>query len=456
MKLTTKHSKSKNVLKIRTLNKKQFKQLDFTNTGFENKKGQMIVHNGILYVSTTDTKTPDDWRDLGQQLTQKIKSTKATHASMIVPDKILQFAEGLLLADYNFDNYKSKKDETKEVTLQLINPSEDLKPVIKEAKARIAAQFLTRDWVNTTPEDAHADSIEKAVRKMFKGTDIEVDVYGEKHLEKLNMNGHLAVNRASRHKAKTIKLTYKPTIMQWMSTTKKPKHHVFVGKGLTYDSGGLSIKPGSSMTNMKSDKAGAMTLIGLMDYLSKQGCPHKVTAYIALAENMIDGTAYKPDDVLTMKNGKTVHVKNTDAEGRLVLFDNLVLAEEENKKATTIHSLATLTGAAVYQFDGACGLVGFNDKLKEQVIASGKKADEIYMNAEFHKNMMKGVDDELADLSNTGTANMGCQKAGLFLTNALTEKAKKKYVHHDIAGPAFVKGFGTGFGVRTLIEFLKN
>jgi leucyl aminopeptidase len=296
---------------------------------------------------------------------------------------------------------------------------------------------------------------------MFKGPDfddtVDIKIYRGKDLKTLNMNGHLAVNRASRHEALTIKLTFTPKNYK--------KHYVFVGKGLTYDSGGLSIKPGNHMTTMKADKAGAMTVWGLMKYIKENPSEikNKVTVYMGVAENMIDGSAYKPDDILTMKNGKTVHVKNTDAEGRLVLFDNLCLAEEENKDITAIYSLATLTGAAVYQFgDEAAGMVGFNDKMKKEIKKIGNKTGEIFMDAEFHKYMLDGVNDTTADLSNTGTPNQGCQKAGLFLTNALTKKTKKKYLHLDIAGPAFVKkGFGsnpenaTGFGVRTLISLVK-
>lgn len=148
--------------------------------------------------------------------------------------------------------------------------------------------------------------------------------------------------------------------------------------------------------------------------------------------------------------------------GDMVLFDSLCLAQEDNKKLDKIYSIATLTGAAVNAFGNeAAAMVGFNDGLKTEVKTAGEEAGEIFINAEFHKYMMKGVDDSLADLSNTGTPRMGCQKAGLFLTNAITKKNKNKFLHLDIAGPAFAekewgtnKAGGTGFGVRTLIKLL--
>lgn len=424
-----------------------------TPIGFTGKKGEIKLDGKRIVVGTKGMKDGEDWRELGVKLVKFLESNSIEETFIKVPKKCGDFVEGLQLGSYKFDKYKSKKEKSKLKQINL-NSDSDFEQVVIDAIDRANATIITRDWVNTTPEDANSDTITKAVVKMFKDTDVQVEILDESFLKSQGMNAHLAVNRASRHEAKTIKLTYKPKFQL--------KHHVFVGKGLTYDSGGLSIKPGSSMTTMKADKAGAMTLLGFMDYIAKHGSKNKITCYLGLAENMIDGSAYKPDDVLTAMNGKTIHVKNTDAEGRLVLFDNLCLAQKENKDIDTIHTLATLTGAAVYQFGDEVGaLVGFNDKLKKKVQKAGLKAGEIHMNAEFHKYMLDGVKDSVADLSNTGTKNMGCQKAGLFLSNAINKKNNKKYVHWDIAGPAFVdSAFGhnpsgaTGFGVRTLINFV--
>lgn len=444
-------------ISVKFLNKKTLKSTkDSTlkHSGFEAKKNQMVLSGNILYVGTEGIKKDiEDWRILGVKVTQKLNSLKTKSATIEVPEKCAEFVEGLQLGAYTFDKYKSEKKPSKLKTITLTSKS-NIKQTVNRAVSAAKATCHTRDWVNTTPEEANSDTIAKAVKKMFKGTDVKVTIYGEDFLTKKGMNAHLAVNRASRHEAKTIKLTYEPK--------KFKEHHVFVGKGLTYDSGGLSIKPENHMTTMKADKGGAMTVWGMMSYIAEHGSDSKVTVYMGIAENMIDGSAYKPDDVLTAMNGKTIHVKNTDAEGRLVLFDNLCLAQDQNKDITTIHTLATLTGAAVYQFgDETAGLVGFNDKLKNRVKKAGTKAGEIFMNAEFHKFMMEGVKDELADLSNTGTSGMGCQKAGLFLTNAITKKNTKKYVHWDIAGPAFVDkpwghnpAGGSGFGVRSLINYV--
>lgn len=446
-------SKKKANIKVSFLNKNKKTKLKYDN--FQGKKGQILFVKNTLFVGTNGAKTPDDWREIGYAISKKANSLNAKTLSIEVPKKSDAFIEGLFLGVYSFNKYKSSTKKPKLQTIYLDCKS-NIRKTIKLAQIKVNAQFLTRDWVNTTPEEANSDSISKAVKKMFKNSpNVKVTVYGEKELTKFGMRGHLAVNRASRHEAKTVKIEYNPK-------GKVKKHIILVGKGLTYDSGGLSIKPGVHMTTMKADKAGAMTVWGIIKGLSKIGSSTKVTAYMGMAENMIDGSAYKPDDVITMMNGKKVHIQNTDAEGRIVLFDNLCLAQKENKKFDEIYTFATLTGAAVYQFGNeTTAMVGFNDDLKSKIKKHGDKEGEIFMNAEFHKYMLDGVNDSLADLTNTGSAGMGCQKAGLFLTNAITKKNKDKYLHLDIAGPAFVeKPFGTnpaggtGFGVRTFLRYL--
>lgn len=456
MKITVSNKKSD--VTVEFLNKKSLKNTKsktLKTTGFKAGNGEMIVDGNVLYVGTDGVKDAEDWRVIGVKITEKLKGMNIKKASIKVPENCGAFVEGLQLGDYNF-SYKSDAPKSNLKTISLVSKKKIIKTV-SDSVAKANATCHVRDWVNTMPEVAHSASIAKAVKKMFKGTNIKVTVYDEDFLAKKGMNAHLAVNRASRHEAKTIKLEYVPK-----GANKSTKHHVFVMKTLTYDSGGLSIKGGDHMVTMKADKAGGMVGWGVMKAISELGCPHKVTVYMGVAENMIGGNAYKPDDILTAMNGKTIHVKNTDAEGRLVLADNLCLAQKENKDLDYIYTFATLTGAAVYQFgDETAALVGFNDKLKHKIKKAGEGAGEIYMNAEFHKYMMDGVDDDLADVSNTGTHGMGCQKAGLFLTNFINKKNKMKYVHVDIAGPSFIsKPFGhnpsgaTGFGVRTILNHL--
>ena len=395
-----------------------------------------------LYVYA-DKKT--DWRQLGFDLANYL-SKFDTDFHIKLPKNNKEFVEGVILGSYEYSKKSDKKKSNSKLNLiGLIN---------KKGSKAAEAQNFVRDLVNSPPNEINSITLKDLILEEFHMKDtkfkIYTDFYEEFEMADLGMNGHLAVNAASENPALTIKLSFKP---------ENPKRKiVLVGKGLTYDSGGLDIK--THMETMKLDKSGAMTLIGLMKYISECGSENEIICYLGIAENMVDSRSYRADDIITMMNGKTVEVKNTDAEGRLVLFDNLTLAEKENKDADEFHSLATLTGAAINAFGAEVApLVGFNDKLKKKIIKSGKKVDEIFINAEFHKYMMDGVNGSITDLVNTGTPTMGCQKAGLFLTNALTKKGRKKYVHWDIAGPAFAespfgtnKKGGTGFGVRTLIE----
>lgn len=456
----------KSKLNVKFLIKKKAETIPSVAILGESFKMHTDVAAGNVYVLRKEDMTQDDWRESGFNLMQHLNNLDIESVDIVVPTRCEAFLEGLILGDYNFQNYKSepKSNILNEIILYpdvLKNTNnEDIEQCIYKATVRANAQCLTRDMVNGTAEDMTAITITNAIDDMFADVDnITVTKYDESELSKLEMNGHLAVNRASPNPAMTVKLTYTP---QGLRRSDFSKHVILIGKGLTYDSGGLSIKPTDSMVNMKCDKAGAMTVLGIMKGLAEIGSPYYVTAYIALAENMINGHAYKPGDVLTMKNKKTVHVKNTDAEGRLVLFDNIVLAEEENPDFDEMYTFATLTGAALAAFGvEAAGMVGFAGGMKDTVKEIGLEEGEIFCNAEFHKFMLDGVDDELADLSNTGTKYQGCHKAGLFLTNALTEEGKKKYLHLDIAGPAFAdKPFGTnqsggtGFGVRTFLSYL--
>ena len=422
------------------------------NVVFNQTDKKIQQKGGMLFVGTKGINDSEDWRVLGFKLVNYCRNNDIKEINITILEDCQEFLEGTILGQYEY-NLKKKRDY-KEVK---INYNVD-NNILKRAKAVSYSQNIVRDLVNTPPNIANADYILEQVQNRFCETNISVELYDNDKLTELNMRGHLAVNAASNQNPMTIKLSYEP-----QELNQDTKHHIFVGKGLTYDSGGLSIKPTNSMVNMQADKAGAMTLIGLMEYLKNNEGNSKVTCYIALAENMINENSYRPGDILTMKNGKTVKINNTDAEGRLVLFDNICLAQEQNKSFTSMTSIATLTGSAVVQFGNeAAGLVSFNNKLKRKIQKAGNKQGEIFLDAPFHKYMLDGVKDDIADLSNTGTPTMGCQKAGLFLTEAVKKKNKNKFIHIDIAGPAFVdKGFGsnpkgaTGFGVRTLIELVK-
>ena len=439
-------------------NAKSFKKKDVLKRfGFTGKKDDFVCIDGNKFIfGITGIKIADDWRLLGYKVGKelaKVKTIKKVFFKKDLPKNSKELIEGILLSDYSFTKYKTKKEKKKNITFHLSNFNQ-LKNIVKQATAAINAQNFARDLVNTPAEDMHQSSILKIVEDTFKKTSVKVEAYNEKKLIKLGMNAHVAVSRASIYKAMTIKLTYEPK--------KYDKNIVLVGKGLVYDTGGLNIKTGGHMLTMKIDKAGAMTYLALMQYISKMGSKNKITVYLALADNAIDGNAYRPDDVFTMKCGKNVHIGNTDAEGRLVLADNLTLAEEENPKLDEIYTAATLTGAAIAAFGNhSAALVGFNQKMKNKMIKAGKITDEIFVNAPFDKYMMKAMKHDIADLTNLSNTPgvQGCQTAGEFLTHALKKETQNKFLHCDFAGPVYAsKPWGTnpknatGFGVRTFIE----
>lgn len=435
--------------------------------GFKARKNEVVFINNEIILGINKARSEEDWRRIGFNLGNYINkelpnSSKFLFSTPINENKSQSFFEGILLSNYKFNTFKTNKKKIVEKIIYFnidkkISKKSIMNNILKSAKRKTNGQFITRDLINTPPNYANSSTILEETLKIFKDSKVDVSFYQDTDLEKLNMNGHLAVNQASKERAITIKLEITPKNYK--------KHLVFVGKGLTYDTGGLSLKPSNHMTTMKSDKAGAITLLGMMYSLKhNKENKNKITCYLALAENAIGFDAYKPDDILVMKNGKTVHVKNTDAEGRIVLFDNLCLAQEENNKIDELFSVATLTGAAVYQFgDEAAGIVGHNKKIKNKIIKTGKNEGEIFCNAELHEYVIEGTKkDDIADIDNLGESykNMGCQKGAIFLMESITKKNINKYTHLDIAGPAFVnKPFGTnpsgatGFAVRTLTEY---
>ncbi len=372
--------------------------------------------------------------------------------------------EGTLLGSYTFDNYKSKKEKKKKQEL-IICIQEDapvldnieLNSILEESKIISKAVNKARDMVNTTPGDFYPEVMANLAKKLAKDAKIDCKIKGEKFLEKNGMNAMLSVGRASIHESKLIHLSYKPKEARGKI--------VLVGKGLTYDSGGLSLKPADYMVTMKSDKGGGCAVLATIWAIAKLDLPFEVHAVIGAVENMIGGDAYKPDDVLVAKNGKTIEVRNTDAEGRLVLADCLCYAQDEIDEIDYIFDYATLTGACVVGVGQyTTGIMGNNEKLKQSTVESAHKSGEFATSLDFNRYLRKTIKSQIADISNIASTRYGgAITAGLFLDNFVYEENKDKWIHFDIAGPAFVEsawGYNphgaSGAGVRMTIEFLKN
>ena len=372
--------------------------------------------------------------------------------------------EGMMLGAYSFTRYKSKKSKTaiKEVTISMEGYGkyeislESASRAEHNGEIAASATNFSRDIVNTTPEDCYPETLAKIARKIAKNSALECHILKPTALKKQKMNALLSVARASRHRPRVIHLAHKP---------KNPKAVVsIVGKGLTYDSGGLSLKPSDFMVTMKSDKSGGSAVLGIMKAISEMNLPIEVHGFVGAVENMIGGDAYKPDDVLKAKNGKTIEVRNTDAEGRLVLADVLCYAQQE-VEADYLFDMATLTGACVVGVGHyTSGVMGNSEKVIDKVLESAFNAGELATKLDFNRYLAKSLKSEIADICNiSNTRYGGAITAGQFLSEFIDEKHTNKWAHIDIAGPAFVESVwgenphgASGAGVRMMIRLIEK
>ena len=393
-----------------------------------------------------------------------IKSIKL--ASYIASCQKLSFealAEGFLLGSYEFNKYKEKKEKyslekilfsTEEFNAQKV----DLKAAdegFKEAAIIAEATNFAKDIVNEIPEIYTPQKMAEDAQNLAKShANIKCEVYDEKFLAKEKMNAFLAVNRASVHKPRLIHLTYKPK--------KSKKRIIFVGKGLTYDSGGLSLKPADYMLTMKSDKSGAAAALGIIKGAAELNLPFEIHAILGATENMIGGNAYKPDDVLISRSGISIEVRNTDAEGRLVLADCLSYAQDF--KPDILIDMATLTGACVVGLgEYTTGIMGESESLKNEFKSKIKDSGELATTLDFNPYLSELIKSQIADVSNCASSRYGgAITAGMFLAKFIKDEYKDKWLHLDIAGPAYrEKAWGynqagaSGAGVRMNLYFLQ-
>ncbi|MDP4014892.1 MAG: leucyl aminopeptidase [Candidatus Nanopelagicales bacterium] len=375
------------------------------------------------------------------------------------PVTVACVAEGALLGAYRFDAYRgdsSDPDGPAPSEIILVVPTADDSPVkeaVAEATTVAAAVNLGRDLVNTPANNLNPAALASQADKLFKHTDVGVEILDQHDLRRGEFGGILAVGQGSHDGPRLIQLQHRHP--------KARLHTALVGKGITFDSGGLSLKPAKSMETMKHDMAGAACVLATVSAVSKLGLPINVTGWLAAAENMPGGSAQRPGDVIKIRGGKTVEVLNTDAEGRLVLADALARACEDSPDS--IIDVATLTGAAMIALGMRTAAVMANDDgLRSRVVAAADAAGEDMWAMPMPEHLRAGLKSSVADLTNTGDRNGGMLAAGIFLREFIPRGTA--WAHLDIAGPAFnpesrygytPKG-GTGFGVRSLVELLRR
>ena len=341
------------------------------------------------------------------------------------------------------------------------------------ALALAEATALTRDLVNEPPNRLTPEVFADRAREAGQEAGINVEVWDAPALIEQGFGGILGVAQGSVHPARLVRLEWAPpqsgegAANQTLSETEgdndapRPKHVALIGKGITFDSGGLSLKPAASMPEMKSDMAGAATVLGAVITAARLALPIRVTAWLALAENMPGADAQRPSDIVTMFDGTTVEVTNTDAEGRLVMADALARAVTEEPDA--VLDVATLTGAQIVALgDHVAAVMGTPD-LREEVVAAAQRAGESFWPMPLPAHLRATLDSPFADLRNTkvGSRAGGMLSAGLFLREFV---GRRPWAHLDIAGPAYNDSSpwgltptgGTGMGVSTLVELLRS
>ncbi|WP_055665278.1 leucyl aminopeptidase [Desnuesiella massiliensis] len=366
--------------------------------------------------------------------------------------------EGMALANYKFDKYKTDRKEGKLKEIYILNVVEEkvekAEKAIKEAEALVEATLCARNLVNEPANVITPKELGKKAKAIGKEAGFEVEIFDEKEIEALGMKSFLEVAKGSDNAPRFIVMRY------FGDEDNKNDILGLVGKGLTYDSGGYSIKPTDGMVTMKSDMGGAAAVIGAMKAIAETKLKANVVAVVAACENMISGKAYKPGDIISSMAGKTIEVLNTDAEGRLTLIDAVHYVIEK-EKATKVIDVATLTGAVLIALGNTTtGVVTNNEEFYNDLQRASELSGEKFWQLPAFDEYKKLIKSDIADLKNIGGRHAGTITAGLFIGEFVQ---KKPWLHLDIAGTAwadsdkdYITKGGTGAPVRTLYYLVKE
>ncbi|MBE0492202.1 MAG: leucyl aminopeptidase [Sulfurospirillum sp.] len=440
--------------------------LEFLGFEGESEESTFVTHAKTIYVGCESLEA-EEIRLACAKALSVLKKTKAktakigTYSNDCPGVNIKAMSEAFVLGGYTFDQYKSKKSKSTLECITIccddystINISLETANKALHVGTTIAASTnFAKDLINTIPFEMHSLKLEEIAHSLASIDGVTCKSYGKEFLEEQGMGAFLAVNRASHIPPRLIHLTYKPE--------NASKKIVYVGKGLTYDTGGLSLKGGEHMVTMKCDMSGAAAALGIFQGAALLGLPYEIHAIIGATENAIGPEAYKPDDVLVAKNGKTIEVRNTDAEGRLVVADLLCYAQEQ--KPDLMIDMATLTGACVVALgEYTTGIMGHSESLKNELYEISKKSGELTGILPFNRYLKKMLKSHIADMSNISSSRYGgAITAGLFLANFIEDAYKDKWLHLDIAGPAYSEkewGYNqcgaSGTGVRMNLYWL--
>tara|TARA_Y100000589_G_scaffold304250_1_gene317268 strand:+ start:901 stop:2286 length:1386 start_codon:yes stop_codon:yes gene_type:complete len=437
---------SKKVLKA-NLSNKEYK--------FSNKKlkDKSIVDLSVFvprkYVVLLDSKNQEENRRLGAEIADKLSDKTYLHDFSSVSNSIISFLEGIMLKSYDFCKYKSNIDfKLKFINLISSNLS---KEIVFELNGLIGSVFKARDWINEPVNKLTTNQYLKEI-KSLENLGVVVEVLRKSKIKTLGMGGIMGVNQGSHDEPAFVKSEWKP------ENSKNKKPIVLIGKGVLFDTGGINIKTGDFMSNMKADMGGSSMVLGALRAIAIKALPVNVIVLTPITENRINGKELVPGDIIKMYDGKNVEVLNTDAEGRLILADALTFAKKLDPML--VIDSATLTGSA-FKITGNHGAVimGTDDKNIKALKKAGEEVYERLLELPMWEEFNETLQSNVADINNLGSIEGQAVCAGFFL-KSFTDYP---WVHIDIAGPAFrntesyylPKG-GTGFGVRLLYQFFKN
>jgi leucyl aminopeptidase len=417
----------------------------------------------LIGLGAKDEAAKIDWPSIGGLIAGRMGAGRALGAVLamadagVSADEAAQIAMGARLRAYKFDRYKSKKadkDKPEEngagaLALLVADPAK-AKKAAKATDAIADGVCLTRDLVNEPPNVLGPEEFAEYAEKLAK-LGVEVEILGEKQLKKIGMRALLGVGQGSHRESKVA-------IMRWNGGKEEQQPVAFIGKGVVFDTGGISIKPAGGMEDMKGDMAGAACVLGLMHALAARKAKANVIGAIGLVENMPDGKAQRPGDIVTSLSGQTIEIINTDAEGRLVLADVLWYVQDRYKPAFMIN-LATLTGAILVALGKEhAGLFSNNDELAERLATSGKATGEAVWRMPLGPAYDKMIDSKFADVKNSAGRDAGSITAAHFLKRFVNDVP---WAHLDIAGTAMgspqseiSKGWASGWGVRLLNDLV--
>lgn len=419
----------------------------------------------IAGIGKKENFTNDTIRFVSGKIAQKARELKLKEFTIIAPpssviepvSSVSQIVEGCKMSLYRFEKYKSKKENGIPNLTILISKSEKISNAIKTANVISEGVIYTKSIANLPPNECTPTTLANFAKIIAKKNNMKCNVLSKIDLKKRGFGGITAVGQGSKNEPKLI-------ILEHNHGPKNEKPIVLVGKAVTFDTGGISLKPGEKMDEMKFDKCGGCTVIGIMKVVSELKLPINLVGIIPSVENMPSGEAYRPGDIIKLYNGKTAEILNTDAEGRIILADALSYGEKQYSPKAII-DFATLTGACIIALGtNIAGMISNNEKLTEKIIESSKRTTEEIWNLPLNDDYMDMIKSDVADMKNVGIGRAaGTITAAAFLRNAIE---KTPWIHIDIAGVAWTqtatkekpynpKG-ATGFGVRLILDYLQN